>query len=444
MPRTSAVILTERAVRSAKAVGGERVELWDARAPGLCLRVSDKGKVWVVRYRTLDGRQPRQMLGPAGDGAGDLSLAEARDRAFDLRRLAREGVDPADQKRQDAIKARTAAIRTMADLAESFFEKTASGEYRATRRNKKPETLAGERRLWAFRLKARLGRVPVDHVGRQEVRAVLVEIARVAPIQSNRARALLRSMFNFAIREGRLSLNPVAGVVALGPEVARDRVLTDLEICRVWGALDNPAGLRVVEGDRTKPLYVSLPLRIALKLALLTLQRRTEVAGMRVDELRLDEAVWIIGKGRTKNGKPHLVPLSEAAMRLILLALSLRDDVDSEYVFPSPWKRLRHRPIQPGALTHALVDVYNATNIRGANLHDLRRTGASNMASERLLIAPIVISRVLNHTLDGGGGATVTMRHYAIHDFAREKRAALNAWASLLDQIVRPAPTALG
>mgnify|MGYP002723421649 CR=1 FL=1 len=432
MPKTSAFILTEKAVRAARAGPGQRLELWDARAVGLCLRVSEKGKIWVVRYRTIDGRQPRQTLGPAGDGPGDISLAEARDRASELRRLAREGDDPAARKRRAAVKARTEALRTVGDLAESFFSKTASGEYRATRSGKKPETLAGERRLWAFRLKDKLSKQPLDHVTRGDIQAVLTEIAHEAPIQSNRARALLRSMFNFAIREDRLGSNPVAGIMALGDEIPRDRVLTDREIRTVWRALDDSAGLIVREGAKTKPLYISPAVRIALKLALLTLQRRSEISGMRVDELRLEEGTWTISRERTKNGRAHLVPLSPLALELVRTALSLRENQASAFVFPSPWKRLRHKPIENGAMSHVLSDIYNATGICDANLHDLRRTGASNMASERLLVPPIVISRVLNHTLDAGGGAAVTMRHYALHEYAREKRAALNGWAALL------------
>ena len=436
MPRTSAKVLTERSVQTAKAEPGQRLELWDVRSPGLCLRVGDKGpKIWAVRYRTLDGRQPRMKLGTAGSAAGDLSLAEARDRASEVRRLARDGIDPAARKKQEKAQAEAQAIRTVGDLADSFFTKSENGTYRATRAGKKAETIAGERRLWAFRLERSLGDRALDDVTRGDIRAVIEGIAEEAPIQSNRARALLRSMFNFAIREERLSTNPVSGVMALAAERARDRVLTDEEIRRLWKALLDFSGLRL--GEEGKPIYASPAVRIALRLSLLTLQRRTEVAGMRLDELRLDEASWTISGSRTKNGKVHLVPLSPPAVELIKDALALREaDEPSPFVFVAPWKKLRGKPIEGGALSHALSDIYKAVGIQGANLHDLRRTGASAMASERLLIPPIVISRVLSHTADGGGGALITARHYAVHDYVREKRAALEAWAVLLGTIV--------
>lgn len=438
MPKTTAKVLTDKAVQAAKAAPGQRLELWDAKVSGLCLRVTDKGaKTWVVRYRTLDGRQPRFTLGPAGSAKGDLSLTEARDRASQARRTAREGGDPAAAKRADIAAARAVTIRTMDDLAETYFTKSEKGTYRATRRGKKAATVLGERGLWNYRLKSELGGRSVDSMTKPILRNLLEDIAEDAPIQSNRARALLRAMFNFAIHEERVTANPVKGIPAFGDETARDRVLTDEEIKAVWLGLLDPSSLKIGDGEDERPLFISPAVRLALRLSLLTLQRRGEVAGMRRDELRMNESTWTIAKERTKNGKVHVVPLSPEALSVVHQALDLQDpDEPSPFVFPSPWKKLEGRSIDGGALSHALSDLYAALKIKDANLHDLRRTGASAMASERLLVPPIVISRVLNHTTDGGGGAVVTTRHYAIHEYASEKRSALDSWARLLTMIV--------
>lgn len=443
MPKTTAKVLTDRAVQSARAAPGQRLELWDAKVSGLCLRVTDKGvKTWVVRYRTVDGRQPRYTLGPAGSAKGDLSLVEARDRASEVRRIAREGGDPATARRAEAAAARAVTIRTMDDLAETYFRKSEKGTYRATRRGKKAATIDGERRLWNFRLKPDLGKRPVDSITKPALRNLLEHIAQDAPIQSNRARALLRGMFNFAIHEERVAANPISGIPAFGDEAARDRVLTDLEIKAVWLGLVDPSRLRVGQAPDDRPLRISPGVRIALRLSILTLQRRGEIAGMRRDEIREGEATWTIGKDRTKNGKAHVVPLSPEAMDLVRDALALQDqESPSPFVFPSPWEKLQGQAIDGGALSHALSDLYASLGIDDANLHDLRRTGASAMASERLMVPPIVVSRVLNHTADGGGGAAVTARHYAIHEYAAEKRRALESWARLLTTIVEGGST---
>ncbi len=94
------------------------------------------------------------------------------------------------------------------------------------------------------------------------------------------------------------------------------------------------------------------------------------------------------------------------------------------------------QPITPAALTHALRYVREALGLERLTPHDLRRTGATNMASERLGISPFLIGRVLSHSTELGGAAAVTLTTYALYDFIKEKRASLDAWAGLLTGIV--------
>jgi hypothetical protein len=78
-----------------------------------------------------------------------------------------------------------------------------------------------------------------------------------------------------------------------------------------------------------------------------------------------------------------------------------------------------------------------ALNIPLAGPHDLRRTGTTVMSSERLKdVSPFIVSQVLNHITDAGGGSATTRKHYNVHDYAGEKRAALIAWERLLMEIV--------
>src|ERR1700722_8796278 len=111
--------LTDRAAAGAKAPkGGGRRELWDKRVGGLCLRVSPKGKVWVVRYRTDDGRQPRMILGDYTDRQG---LRWAREQAEDVRSAVRRGDDPAADRKAARAAARAQPIRTFEDLADAYL-----------------------------------------------------------------------------------------------------------------------------------------------------------------------------------------------------------------------------------------------------------------------------------------------------------------------------------
>ena len=269
------------------------------------------------------------------------------------------------------------------------------------------------------------------------IKAVLRKlIAKGQDTSANRVRAQIRQMFNYAILETETVVaNPVARVRPLGEETPRDRVLRDEEISMICRALDDPATLTCAKSARreNKRVYVSRPVGIAIKLLLVTLQRRHEVAGMTHAEVDLDQAVWTIPGTRTKNGRSTVVPLSPCAVALIREATALVNE-PSQFVFPARWDR--QKSLTPASLTRALRDVRAALALPSLTPHDLRRTAATKMASERLRISPFVIGRILNHTSEKGGAAAVTLSTYALYDFMPEKRAALTAWDELLAQIL--------
>lgn len=138
-----------------------------------------------------------------------------------------------------------------------------------------------------------------------------------------------------------------------------------------------------------------------------------------------------------KGGKLHVVPLPPRATELIREAIDLAAEGREEappVVFPGA--RSPTASIRPDSVTHVVRDVMAALGLKNASPHDLRRTGATNLASERLEVPPFVVSRVIAHGADTGGAAAVTLRHYALYDYMREKRRALEAWENLLLEIV--------
>lgn len=432
------VRLTDKYVAAISAAEGSRLEVFDQhpQGAGLMLRVTDAGlKTWMVRYRTDDGVQRRFSLGLYPD----VSLTEARTRAAEARGQARDGKDPAGAKRRRRAEAKAQPIKTYDDLAEAYFMASENGEWKPRGRKKAATTIAGEKWLWTKHIKPSLGALRVEDVSSPAVKKVLrALVADGHGSTSNKVRGLIRQMFNFAISEGRVAINPVTGVDEMGEETARERVLRDGEVKQVWGALTDPTALRLPapEGKEGERVYVSRPVAIGLKLLLHTMTRRHEVAGMEVSELDLKQKTWVIPGERTKNRVTHLVPLTDSAVALIeeALALAAQDDEPTGFVFPSPVDR--KKSITPAALTHAMRDVRNALEMPRTTPHDLRRTASSNMASERLKISPFIIGRLLNHTTETGGAAKVTLTTYALHDFASEKRTALTAWEGLLLEIL--------
>jgi len=131
------------------------------------------------------------------------------------------------------------------------------------------------------------------------------------------------------------------------------------------------------------------------------------------------------------------VPLPPGAVTLIREAVALADiasEKPSTFIFPARWDQTKS--LTPAALSRALRDVSASLSLPPVTPHDLRRTAATNMASERLSISPFVIGRILNHTSEKGGAAAVTLTTYALYDFMSEKRAALAAWDRLLGSIL--------
>jgi integrase len=433
--------LTDKAVAAARvAKGTSRRELWDEQTPGLCLRVSDSGKkVWVYRYRTLDGRQPRLSLGDYSQSHG---LKWAREEVEDLRVRVRKGEDPASARRIAKRQAMAEPLRTFNDLADAYLIACEKGHWQPKGKQKRKVTLDGERAVLRRNVRPVIGADRLEDIDRASIKKLLNDMMdRGIGAQTNKTHAVVRQVFAFAIGgPERLGLNPAALIAKPAPERPRVRVLTDAELRTFWWALERlPNELRPppkkgqAEGAR---LTLGRPIRIALQLALLLLSRRSEVAGMRTTELDLAQAVWLIPGERMKGGKAHLVPLPPRALALIKEALALAKGSAKQqptHVFQSP--RGRDKPIRPDSVTHAMVGLCAALGIAPASPHDLRRTASTALTSERLGVSPFIRSQLLAHQSDTGGGAAVSAAHYDANAYVAEKRRALEAWGDLVERI---------
>jgi integrase len=183
-------------------------------------------------------------------------------------------------------------------------------------------------------------------------------------------------------------------------------------------------------------------------LLILTGQRRGEVAGMTWGELSEDLATWTLPGARTKNGIAHVVPLSGPA-RDLLRSVLLADENEAKRIMAD--RRTSGALVFPGALgtafagwskaKRALDDARRdrATGIPAPsvpwNVHDLRRTVATGL--QRLGVRLEVTEAVLNHVSGSRGGIAGV---YQRHDWATEKRAALESWAAHVVSIVEGRP----
>ena len=386
-----------------------RQEIPDSLCTGLYLVVQPTGKKgWQVRYRH-GGTHRRMTLGPYPA----LSLAEARQRARQTLAGVSEGKDPAAELR--AAKApREPDARDMVSALVGQYEKRHLSGLRSG---------AEVRKSLDRYVIPKWGDRPIRSITRRDVVDLLDGLVDEGKATTaNRVKAYLSGFFNWCAAREVIEVPPTLNVKAPAKENARDRVLTDDEIRWLWAACEAHG----------------FPWGDLARLLLLTGQRLNEVAQITDTELRGD--LWHLTADRTKNGRAHDVPLSAAA-RAVLDGVARIADSQGRVRFiltttgsapVSGFTKGRNH-------LHATMEQI-ATKERGEPvtiphwaLHDLRRTAATGMA--RLGIPVRVTEAVLNHAGGTGGGIVAV---YQRHDYADEKRQALEAWAGFVAQLVGP------
>jgi integrase len=260
---------------------------------------------------------------------------------------------------------------------------------------------------------------PLGEISRKDIAACLATIERDSGAASrNRARTALSAFFSFAIAEGFVETNPVQGT-GKAAETSRDRVLSDSELAAVWNAL--PSG----------------PYGDIVRLLMLTGQRRQELGGLRWSEVNLTDRLITLPAERCKNGRAHTIPLSEPALA-ILSARRSRTGTSNGTGDGSRTSNANGLVFGQGRSGYgawadgkAALDRKLGPGFPPFVLHDCRRTVASGMA--KLGINLPVIERVLNHVSGSFAGIVGV---YQRHDFADEKRDALERWATHLSTII--------
>jgi integrase len=390
-----------------------RKEIPDGKIGGLYLIHQPSGaKSWAVRYR-FDGLPKKLTIGPYPA----IELASARKRAQEVLGEVAGGKDPAAVKQaaRAATKAqREADVDRVERVVELFVERHAkpkTRDWRETERILDREVVG----RWQGR---RLAQITRAHV--HEMLDSILD--RDAPIRANRVFAQLRKMCNWAVSRGIIDRNPCEGVSAPSPETRRERVLSDDEIRLIWGAFQ----------------VAGWPFGSIGKLLLLTGARRDEVAGMRWSELELAARVWSLPAARTKNKRDHEIPLSDAAMQIIQ-DLPRVGDGKAGLVFSTTGRtQVSGFSRVKTAIDKTILETMRAEGDPAVKppehwtFHDLRRTLATNL--QKLSVRLEVTEAVLNH-ISGSRAGIVGI--YQRHEWATEKRQALDAWARHLAEIVK-------
>jgi integrase len=236
---------------------------------------------------------------------------------------------------------------------------------------------------------------------------------------ANRVAGILSQMFRFGIHRSIVESTPVQLLYRPGgKEKPRARILTEEELKAFLQNLDDACR------------FQRLP--HVLRLLLLTLQRRSELALAEWREFDLKAKTWTIPDAHAKTGKGHIVPLSDWALRELEKLKVMASG--SRYVLPSTGKS---GPIDPKYVTRSVARCLNRFKRHGVAAftpHDLRRTGRTGLA--RLGIKVDAAERVFNHARERMEAT------YDVHDYIEEKREALDKWARHLAELCSTPPTA--
>jgi len=385
-----------------------RQEIPDSLCTGLYLTVQPTGKKgWQVRYRH-GGVHRRMSLG----GYPMLSLADARQRWRDVLAAATEGRDPAGEVRAAKAPKPDDDRDKIKTLIGQFDKRHLSGlkTGRAVRRELDRHVVAA----WGER--------DIHEITKRDIIDLLDGIADGGrATTSRRVRAYLSKFLNWCVSRDILPMSPATGVKSSSKEISRDRVMTDDEVRWLWQACE-------AVGQPWGPFGQAL---------LLTGQRLREVAKLTDAEVTGD--VWHLASVRTKNGRAHDVPLSEA-VRAVLAGVE-RIDGKAGLVFTTNGESpvsgfFKARAALAKAMEKIAADERGQpVDIAHWTFHDLRRTAATGMA--RLGIAVRVTEAVLNHVSGTGGGIVAV---YQRHDYADQKRGALDAWGRFVLSLVEGNP----
>ncbi len=428
--------ISKRTVDAA-AAGPKDSFLWDSELRGFGLKVTPSGsKIYIYQYRIArPGEAERTTMKRFTIGKhGNLTPDQARKRARELAVMVEQGIDPrqheldtfaaADEARRQADE----QSRRDTDLA---FENVVTqwlAEYEIGRR---PRSYEQARLVINKHLMPRLRGIPLPDITRPTIQSIIDGIPARQQALRRTVYAYASIFFGWALRHGDIAENPLANMAKPKAVKPRDRVLSDDELKSIWkaaGALRQPLGA----------FYRTL---------LLTGQRREEVAGMDWSELDRSTATWIIPAGRTKNGVANIVPLSALVLDEID-QLSLAAQVKAEAQQPDAqcWPKsgpvitIRgHTALSSFSKAKIALDAELAKLSEDApapspwRVHDLRRTLATGL--QRLGVRFEVTEAVLNHVSGAKGGVAGI---YQKHDWKEEKRAALNAWAKHVADLLEP------
>lgn len=388
----------------------------DPKGPlGFGLRITPRGvRSYVFQYR-LPGHSARRMtIGRHGPWTPE----KARERAKEIKRIVDTGTDPVESERERQ--------RQMVTLRFDAYVETFTNGYLKTDWG---DSWPQAKRQLEMHVVPHIGKLALPKISVADLNPVF-DALRARPALQRNVFAVLRKLFNWAERREDINRSPMSKMDVPKGVRSRRRILSPDELVSLWQAtysLDAPRGSLV-------------------RLLMITLQRRSEVAELVWTEVSRDDQLWSLPGGRAKNGHDHLVPLSELGMSeldvlgwksrgLVMPCSTGKTAVSNFSDMKAKLDSAMHSILQElaDARADATGQKRHQLELQHWRIHDIRRTGTTHLQA---LGFPIEVGeRVINHHQ---GGETSGIRGvYNLYDYLPEKTAALQSWANRLKDIVQ-------
>jgi len=320
---------------------------------GMYVAVTPAGGISFRYNYSINGRQETLTIGKYGSGG--ITLAIARERLHEAKKLIAEGRSPSKEKARTKTKTKTEA--TFGVWATQWFK----GHVMAD------STRDMRQSIYDRELKNVFAKSKLPEITHEDLRRLTDSIvARGAPATAVHTREIVMQVYRWAKERGVSVENPADLVrpSSIAKFEARDRALTPEEIGLMYNYLQR--------------IGTTPSIRSAAKLLLLTMVRKSELTDATWDEVKFSQALWTIPKERMKRRNPHNVYLSKQALEIFIALKTFAGG--SRYLLPSRYDP--DLPMSSATLNQVLTLTYRLAQKEGKDLpkfgpHDLRRTGST-------------------------------------------------------------------
>lgn len=370
-------------------------------ANGLILNVSKGGASWLVRYQ-LHGKRRDLGLGRLET----IGLSKARELAAAHQRSIRgDGVDPLAERKAERDKAK--ASTSFDEVARAYVEAHEPSWKNAKHRQQWRNTLATY-------VSPKIGTVPVGDLSTEDVVALLKPIWHEKPETASRVRGRVEMILDYAAARGmRTGENPARWKGAIKTAfpsrfrvrpVRHRKAVPVNDLPGVYKRLTEASGIGA----------------LATRFCILTASRPGETAGATLGEIDRATKTWTVDPARHKSGKPHRVPLSDEALRVLDFVDEMREEGDQR-LFPGATEA---SPLSLAAMQKALRA---AGADAKATTHGTARSGFDDWALERTPFPRRLVDRALGH-----GPKTATVQAYRRSDLYEQRKPLMEQWGRFL------------